>query len=314
MSIPIDEAEINSLVAVELELVTAKDENVSLQLFTKPNGEILYFPDRTLATLLQVNSSTLRGRFNRMARNGNGRLLFSDTAYSFTSSPTSQPQQVHQKPASFDFVHGMVALNHIDLVNRALRDWISKNYQRLGTSLEDIETNFKRAKLRYSRTGNIFHVDRRLAIPGSERPADAAEALASLADFRRSAAVKDRMDLDQGPVFQQQSQYPVQWEGFPPPYQFSQPPFPQQYGAFPSSHVGYQGPWPYGSFTLPAPPQPFFRQQQPQPSPLSTFPFRVEEVTPPPFNLPLAPSTLKPSPPLSKKTTSRKASISSLLS
>lgn len=304
LSLRTADEELNSLVPVDFELQTAKGEHHTLQLFTKPSGEILYFPDRTLAALFQVNSSTLRGRFNRMAKHSQGRLLFSETAYIFSSSPSSQPQQVLQKPPSFDFVHGMVALNHIDLVNRALRDWISKNFLRLGTTLEDIEHNFQAANLRYHRNGNIFQLEPRLGSSAPRAPNDdAAAILATLGEgprlgSSRNGSAEDRMDLD----------VPSQ-RGPPSPNNAWRSPPPSPYPGFPQFNPSVPFPPMPGMpmQAMPAAPGMPSASWMPQWYPDLRF---LNALAQPP---PMAPSSLQPSPPLSKKVKSSKASISSLV-
>ncbi|EGG19935.1 Putative nuclease [Cavenderia fasciculata] len=202
--------EVNNLMVMDYEIVQAKtNEPVSVQYFCNRDCEPLYFPDRTLATLLQVNLSTLRGRFNRLTKKYSGiRVLISEkskarlTNYQFvscqpnnnnnnnsnTTSPSSSsssssqtrnspspPSTVPPSPplqsvviagananypggdeSGASSLHGLVALNHIDLVNHALSEWIALNHERLGTAIRDIEINLSRAKLSYIRHNDII--------------------------------------------------------------------------------------------------------------------------------------------------------------
>eukprot|EP01112_Ceratiomyxa_fruticulosa_P005023 TRINITY_DN1557_c1_g1_i1.p1 TRINITY_DN1557_c1_g1~~TRINITY_DN1557_c1_g1_i1.p1 ORF type:complete len:659 (-),score=169.88 TRINITY_DN1557_c1_g1_i1:425-2401(-) len=243
-----------------------KNEVTHIQYFCNTENEPVYFPDRTLSILFNVNLSTLRGRFNRMTKKYEGqRLLISEksktrlsclhfvnwkegsegsgsssnnnnnnnnqtelavdrsvfdivsdsdvgivrnsgsTKLDFTlvnddlenssyvnipSPPNStyntnnnnsnnnnnssnQTQNTNPIKKSNDFVlggsginnnkggrttplHGLVALNHISLVNVALAEWIAFSFERLGTSISAIEDNFTRVDLQYTRTNNTL--------------------------------------------------------------------------------------------------------------------------------------------------------------
>eukprot|EP01132_Coremiostelium_polycephalum_P000934 gene934-1180_t len=100
------------------------NELATVQYFCNKAGEPIYFPDRTLATLFQVNLSTLRGRFNRLTKRHEGyRLLISEKSKARLSS-----------------------LHFI-----TLSEWIAHNHERLGTSLKDIENNLTKANLSFTR-------------------------------------------------------------------------------------------------------------------------------------------------------------------
>lgn len=98
--------------------------------FCNTQHEPTYFPDRALAALLCVNVSTLRGRLNRFTKTHKGyRLLISEKAKTRLSSlhfihwgQDNYLLQPDPKPAP---LHGLVALNHVKLVNIALDEWIS---------------------------------------------------------------------------------------------------------------------------------------------------------------------------------------------
>eukprot|EP01133_Synstelium_polycarpum_P003866 gene3866-4471_t len=220
--------DINELSVQEFEITQSKTNDiVSVQYFCNKSGEPIYFPDRTLATLFQVNLSTLRGRFNRLTKKyKNYRLLISEkskaklTSLHFiswgagqqnthlpgASAPSncqnpayyqaSHQQQSSSEPSSASSspmlnsstpvsrsnssnllledhggnngspLHGLVALNHITLVNHALSEWIAHNHERLGTSLKDIEMNLSRAHLSFIRQSDtITLLQRRFTMP-----------------------------------------------------------------------------------------------------------------------------------------------------
>lgn len=99
--------------------------------FCNPQEEPVYFPDRSLATLLNVNLSTLRGRLNKYVKNhaGGVRVLMSERAKAQLKSIQFRQNEQgimylsqESKPSP---VHGHVAINHISLVNTALKEWVS---------------------------------------------------------------------------------------------------------------------------------------------------------------------------------------------
>lgn len=119
--------------------VVRSSQPTTVQFFCNEAGEAVYFPDRTLVVLLQVNGSTLRGRFNRLTKKQAGlRLLLTDRNTEMG------------KLKGANFMHGMVALNHLELVNSAIREWIAPNQHRLGTRMEEMEENLNRAGVCYS--------------------------------------------------------------------------------------------------------------------------------------------------------------------
>ncbi|GAM26460.1 hypothetical protein SAMD00019534_096350 [Acytostelium subglobosum LB1] len=230
----------NELAVQDFEIIQCKsNETVTVQYFCNKQGEPVYFPDRTLATLLQVNLSTLRGRFNRLTKKHPGfRLLISEKSKSRLTSlhfidkyydpllgghqmggNKSPPHgsiamaESHSSPTLLSSssgsnriaygapgggastnnlllggagsgnaanmpdddghgnystqLHGLIALNHITLVNHALSEWIAHNYERLGTSLREIESNLTRAQLSFTRTGDVITLHQRKFYPSS---------------------------------------------------------------------------------------------------------------------------------------------------
>ncbi|EFA80791.1 Putative nuclease [Heterostelium album PN500] len=216
----------SDLTVQDFEIVQSKTNDlVSIQYFCNKSGEPVYFPDRTLATLFQVNLSTLRGRFNRLTKKYVGyRLLISEksksrmTSLHFinwdnagqqlasaaaavssatggnhspiiasdSTSSSSLGSSGNRVPAAAapgtpvasqqldddlsnnysTSLHGLVALNHITLVNYALSEWIAHNHERLGTSLREIEANLSRAQLTYTRQGDVIVLQQRKYQPG----------------------------------------------------------------------------------------------------------------------------------------------------
>lgn len=149
----------------EYEFVVDKTgDSTTVQYFCNRDNEPVYFPDRTLATLFQVNLSTLRGRFNRMTKKHEGyRLLISEKSKTRLSSLHfinwgTENFVDTDGSRSVSPLHGLVALNHIVLVNYALAEWIAYNHERLGTSILDIENNLKKVNLTYTRTNNVIHI------------------------------------------------------------------------------------------------------------------------------------------------------------
>ena len=139
-------------------------DTTTVQYFCNRDNEPVYFPDRTLATLFQVNLSTLRGRFNRMTKKHEGyRLLISEKSKTRLSSLHfinwgTENFVDTDGSRSVSPLHGLVALNHIVLVNYALAEWIAYNHERLGTSILEIENNLKKVNLTYTRTNNVIHI------------------------------------------------------------------------------------------------------------------------------------------------------------
>eukprot|EP00026_Physarum_polycephalum_P008522 Phypoly_transcript_08610.p1 GENE.Phypoly_transcript_08610~~Phypoly_transcript_08610.p1 ORF type:complete len:412 (+),score=75.17 Phypoly_transcript_08610:195-1430(+) len=149
----------------EYEFVVDKTgDTTTVQYFCNRDNEPVYFPDRTLATLFQVNLSTLRGRFNRMTKKHEGyRLLISEKSKTRLSSLHfinwgTENFVDTDGSRSVSPLHGLVALNHIVLVNYALAEWIAYNHERLGTSIGEIENNLKKVNLTYTRTNNVIHI------------------------------------------------------------------------------------------------------------------------------------------------------------
>jgi len=155
----------------EFEVILSKSgEATTIQYFCNRDNEPVYFPDRTLSALFQVNLSTLRGRFNRMTKKHEGyRLLISEKSKTRLSSLhfinwgsehflDSDCTSVYRSASP---LHGLVALNHIVLVNHALAEWIAYNHERLGTSLADIENNLKKVHLPYTRTNNVITIQQK---------------------------------------------------------------------------------------------------------------------------------------------------------
>ncbi|KYQ96944.1 putative nuclease [Tieghemostelium lacteum] len=171
------------------------NESITIQYFCNKEGEPTYFPDRTLAALFQVNLSTLRGRFNRLTKKHEGyRLLISEKSkarlsslhfinWGTNSNNNSGNQQLPSSPTlqsmnsstgsncstddsptlgssgnGVSSLHGLVALNHIHLVNIALSEWIANNHERLGTSLKDIENNLTKANLTFIRNSDTITI------------------------------------------------------------------------------------------------------------------------------------------------------------
>lgn len=145
-------------------IVDKTGEATTVQYFCNRDNEPVYFPDRTLATLFQVNLSTLRGRFNRMTKKHEGyRLLISEKSKTRLSSLHfinwgTENFVDTDGSRSASPLHGLVALNHIILVNYALAEWIAYNHERLGTSLVEIEANLKKVNLSYTRTNNMIQI------------------------------------------------------------------------------------------------------------------------------------------------------------
>jgi hypothetical protein len=155
----------------EFEVVLGKSgEATTIQYFCNRDNEPVYFPDRTLSALFGVNLSTLRGRFNRMTKKHEGyRLLISEKSKTRLSSLHfinwgSEHFLDSDCSRSASPLHGLVALNHIVLVNYALAEWIAYNHERLGTSLTDIENNLKKVHLPYSRTNNVITIQQKRAL------------------------------------------------------------------------------------------------------------------------------------------------------
>ncbi|KAF2078086.1 hypothetical protein CYY_000637 [Polysphondylium violaceum] len=195
----------------DIELAGSK-EIVSIQYFCNTENEPIYFPDRSLAALFNVNLSTLRGRFNRLTKKFEGyRLLISEKSKtrlsnnhfinwgpipssinknnnnnnsnhnnsqnsspsnSAMNSPVLLSQQTPSSPgisstsisntstsSSSSPLHGLVALNHVKLVNIALSEWIATNHERLGTNLSHIEENFRRSDIPFKRKGEIIYIN-----------------------------------------------------------------------------------------------------------------------------------------------------------
>ena len=152
------------LTVEEFEICSVKNSTQShIQLFYNASGDLVYFPDKTLVALLQVNGSTLRGRLNRLTKKQAGhRLLFTERSDGL------------EKKATFT-----LALNHIDLVNCALREWVHPNQDRLGTRLAEIQENLRRAGVPYIMNGGILEIVRKphlanLANLSAESPVDGA--------------------------------------------------------------------------------------------------------------------------------------------
>ncbi|KYQ91264.1 putative nuclease [Tieghemostelium lacteum] len=208
----------------EIELSNSK-EVALIQYFCNSLNEPIFFPDRTLASLFNVNLSTLRGRFNRLTKQYEGyRILISEKSKSriglnhyinwckqpntnnnnnqsdrsSTNSPQKQTASTCKISNNIDSIldipinnisisqnnnnnngssgngsptsspslngnntlplHGLVALNHIKLVNVALSEWIANNYERLGTKISSIENNFKKSEIPYHRNGDVISI------------------------------------------------------------------------------------------------------------------------------------------------------------
>jgi len=155
----------------EYEFLSKKGDASTLQYFCNRQGEPIYFPDRTLAALFQVNLSTLRGRLNRMTKKHDGyRLLISEksktrlTSLHFINWGADQFLEADGS-SNASPLHGLVALNHLILVNYALAEWIAYNHERLGTTISDIETNLKKVNLQYSRSNNILVILQKQIVP-----------------------------------------------------------------------------------------------------------------------------------------------------
>eukprot|EP01132_Coremiostelium_polycephalum_P005366 gene5366-6696_t len=164
----------------DIELSGTK-EVTQIQYFCNSSNEPIYFPDRTLAALFHVNLSTLRGRLNRLTKKYEGyRLLISEKSKTRLSSfhfinwgkspscsTSSTSQQTPSSPpisspplnGNSSPLHGLVALNHVKLVNVALSDWIATNHERLGTDISFIEENFIKSDIPYKRQGDIITVN-----------------------------------------------------------------------------------------------------------------------------------------------------------
>eukprot|EP01111_Echinosteliopsis_oligospora_P018812 TRINITY_DN8836_c0_g1_i1.p1 TRINITY_DN8836_c0_g1~~TRINITY_DN8836_c0_g1_i1.p1 ORF type:complete len:411 (+),score=66.33 TRINITY_DN8836_c0_g1_i1:120-1352(+) len=159
----------------EYEFVVNKTgESTTIQYFCNRDNEPIYFPDRTLSALFQVNLSTLRGRFNRMTKKHEGyRLLISEKSKTRLSSLhfinwDTQSFIAPDGTRTSSPLHGLVALNHIILVNYALSDWIAYNHERLGTNLSEIEANLRKVNLSYSRNNHVITIlQKRPHIPTS---------------------------------------------------------------------------------------------------------------------------------------------------
>jgi len=156
--------------------LTKSGEATTIQYFCNRDNEPVYFPDRTLSALFQVNLSTLRGRFNRMTKKHEGyRLLISEKSKTRLSSLHfinwgSEHFLDSDCSRSASPLHGLVALNHIVLVNYALAEWIAYNHERLGTSLTDIENNLKKVHLPYTRNNNVISIQQKRALTTLHAP------------------------------------------------------------------------------------------------------------------------------------------------
>ncbi|EFA84416.1 Putative nuclease [Heterostelium album PN500] len=123
------------------------------------------------------NSTTTQTNNNNNNQNtntSNNRTTTTNNNNNSTSTSTSNPNLIqfesdissastspeHNSPSlnSSSPLHGLVALNHVKLVNRALADWISSNYERLGTSIQTIVDNFHSYEIPFTRSGDILSI------------------------------------------------------------------------------------------------------------------------------------------------------------